>query len=153
MPATPPIRIVICDDDPDELLFFQLALANMGLQYDVAWVESGADLIRYLTTVTTKPDLVFLDINMPGSPGLDALQEIRSNTSIRDQTVIIHSTSRAPDIVDAAFHLGANRYFVKTFSLLNLEHFLKQIILLEPEKLRSPDKDSFCITEPFPYNR
>jgi CheY-like chemotaxis protein len=67
-------RILIVDNDPQLRLLYELELHQMG--YDTITCASGTECLRDL--LQEKPDLVVLDIQMPGPDGLEILQSIRS---------------------------------------------------------------------------
>jgi DNA-binding response OmpR family regulator len=70
-------KILIVDDDPNLRMLYELELQRMG--YDTTACESAAACMQYLARET--PDLVILDILLPGRDGLEILQSIRSSHS------------------------------------------------------------------------
>ena len=105
-------RIVIADDDADirELVVFKLRHAG----HDVVPVGDGAAAIE--ACGTERPDLVILDVMMPGMSGLDAARVIRADNTF-DGLPIIMLTARAQDSdIEQGFDAGAEDYIVKPFS-------------------------------------
>jgi DNA-binding response OmpR family regulator len=105
-------RIVIADDDADirELVVFKLRHSG----HDVVSVGDGAAAIESCSQ--ERPDLVILDVMMPGMSGLEAARAIRADTRL-DGLPIIMLTARAQDSdIEQGFDAGAADYIVKPFS-------------------------------------
>jgi len=105
-------RIVIADDDADirELVVFKLRHGG----HEVVPVGDGAAAVEACTA--DKPDLVILDVMMPGMSGLDAAKALRAN-SVMDDLPIIMLTARAQESdIEQGLAAGADDYIVKPFS-------------------------------------
>ena len=105
-------RIVIADDDADirELVVFKLRHGG----HDVVPVGDGAAAVEACTA--QKPDLVILDVMMPGMSGLDAARALRKDSTM-DGLPIIMLTARAQETdIEQGFEAGADDYIVKPFS-------------------------------------
>lgn len=76
-------KIAVVEDNIDNRLLVRAILMD---NYEVSEYESGAAAIEGITSAP--PDLVLLDISLPGMDGVDVLRELRSNPSLRDLPVI-----------------------------------------------------------------
>jgi DNA-binding response OmpR family regulator len=109
--------ILVADDDRDirDLVIFKLRQAG----HDVSSADDGAtalDAIRAL-----RPELVILDVMMPGLSGVDVTRELRDDPDLA-ATRIILLTARAQEAdVQAGFAVGADDYVVKPFSPRELQ--------------------------------
>jgi len=107
-----PANIVIVDDNAvvREVLRGMIRHDDrLTIVGEAATGESAIDLVKSL-----KPDLVCLDVMLPGVDGLEVLRAIRAaNPDIRVILVTGHSTS---DVVDKALKAGANGFVVKPFN-------------------------------------
>jgi len=80
------------------------------------------------------PDVIFMDINMPGIDGVEVLRFLRSDPLTADVPVIIVSGEDQPVTKQAAFDAGANDYLVKPPTLEQIEAALDKVIhLTQPE--------------------
>jgi CheY-like chemotaxis protein len=75
--------IAVVEDNPDNRLLVQVMLDPL---YAVAEYETGGDALAGLRQ--HKPDLVLLDISLPGMDGTEVLRQIRADTGLRDLPVI-----------------------------------------------------------------
>ncbi|GAA1930836.1 hypothetical protein GCM10009737_35980 [Nocardioides lentus] len=105
-------HIVVADDDADIRELVEFKLTTMG--HRVVATSDGAaalDAIR-----AERPDLVVLDVMMPGMSGLEAVAEIRRDPTLANLPVIL-LTARAQDSdVETGLHSGADQYVTKPFS-------------------------------------
>ena len=104
-------RIFIVDDDQDIRKILSLILRSE--LYDVVGQASnGVDILQKL--LVAKPDIVLLDINMPGTSGLDVLEEIKKVYG-HIKVIMISSSSNSEDVKTAVCR-GASGYIVKPFN-------------------------------------
>lgn len=105
-------RIVIADDDPDirELVAFKLRHEG----HDITDVGDGAAAVA--ACVEQTPDLVILDVMMPGMSGLDAAREIRADEKLRTLPIIMLTARAQESDIEQGFQAGADDYVVKPFS-------------------------------------
>jgi DNA-binding response OmpR family regulator len=104
------------DDDPRLLHIVAMYLGIEG--YDVVTAESGEDGLTEIGS--TRPDLVVLDIMMPGMDGIEVCRRIRTNTQTADVPVLMFSALSGDDDVERARLAGANHLITKPFNLVGL---------------------------------
>ncbi len=104
-------KILIADDEPGIRDMLRLYLENE--QYEVIEAENGAQALRL--TADQKPDLVLLDIMMPGMDGYQTLKHIRKDNNI---PVIIISAKDEDASKILGLDLGADDYISKPFNPL-----------------------------------
>src|SRR4029077_16624983 len=75
-----------------------------------------------------QPDFIFLDLNMPGMNGIQALEELKKEETISDIPVVVYSTSILPAEKEKALQLGASFFFIKPSSIAELVKSLKEIL-------------------------
>jgi CheY-like chemotaxis protein len=106
------LEILIADDDQEDIDLLCEALAQVPFRSRVETVTTGRELVGRLET-GTKPDLIFLDINMPQKNGIECLREIGLNSELSKIPVIIQSGSSNDRDIDQCYELGARVYIVK----------------------------------------
>ncbi len=104
--------VLVAEDDPDVRDLIERKLRGDGM--DVLAVSDGVAALHACRTA--RPDLVLLDVMMPGMTGLQICQELRSHVATRDlPVVLITARARAVDI-QTGYDSGADDYIVKPFS-------------------------------------
>jgi two-component system cell cycle response regulator len=127
-------KILIVDDAPDTLEIIQKLLHYEG--YDVAMASTGEEGVRRVGE--EKPDVVLMDINLPGMDGTEALRRIRIINPI--QCVIMLTAFATVDNAIRALKEGASDFVKKPFENEHLIHIVNQCLenyktLKEKEKL------------------
>jgi two-component system phosphate regulon response regulator PhoB len=105
-------RVLVVDDEPDITALVAYHLAKAG--YRVSTAASGPDALR--AAREERPDLVILDIMLPGVSGYDVLAELRRREETRDVGVILLTARREEADRIRGLSLGADDYLVKPFS-------------------------------------
>ncbi len=124
------IRILLADDDIDDCDLFATALVMLEEKYSFTTVHDGNQLIQYLKTcmVTSLPDIIFLDLNMPCKNGYECLVEIKSNDKWKNIPVIIFSTSFDQQTINQAYKVGARHYIGKPSSFEKLKKVIQSAV-------------------------
>ena len=120
--------IFLVDDDDDDRIFFGEAFNSLRINHTLTYFEDGILLMDFLHLGQNLPDIIFLDLNMPGKSGMECLREIRSNSALRDIAVAIYSTSSLEMDIENAFISGANIYIRKPNEFESLQKILSKII-------------------------
>ncbi|MDA8333530.1 MAG: response regulator transcription factor [Peptococcaceae bacterium] len=105
-------RILVVDDEPSIL-----ELLKVNLERDGYAVETAADGVKALEAVARRrPDLVLLDVMLPGLDGLAVCRELHQNPSTRDMPIIMLSARREELDKILGLEMGADDYVTKPFS-------------------------------------
>jgi CheY-like chemotaxis protein len=127
-----PLRILHVEDNPADALLAREAFAGGDLPWRIHWVDNGFEALNLLRrrgdhAAATRPDLVLLDLNLPGMYGLDLLDEIKTDPALAHLPVIILSTSRDPQDVRKAYRRHAASYLVKPMDFQDLREIVAAI--------------------------
>lgn len=131
-------RILLIEDEEDiaSLIKLQAEVSGYKLHVEVDGINGFRAVER------EKPDLVILDIMLPGQNGLDVCRKIKSTPELRDIPVII-LTARSEEIdVVLGLELGADDYVAKPFSPKVLFSRIKAVLRRQKE----PEKSSNIVT-------
>jgi CheY-like chemotaxis protein len=115
-----PKIILVADDDENDVFFLRRAFAKSGLLHTVIHVSDGQKAIQYLLgegiyadrKSNPFPDLLLLDLKMPGTDGFDVLAMVRSVPQL-DLPIVVFSTSALMVDIQTAMKLGALDYMAK----------------------------------------
>ena len=105
--------IFYADDDHDDQEIFKNALHDIEYDADLYFQNHGEELLNDLRYHSVVPNLIFLDLNMPGRTGFHILQEIREMKEFCNIPIIILSTTSDPVAAHRAKNLGANLFITK----------------------------------------
>lgn len=128
-----PITILMADDDDDDYLLTKKALEESKLLNTLVRVTDGEQLLDYLyrrgdyASVTERPGVILLDLNMPRKDGREALREIKSDPTLNDIPVVIFTTSKAEEDIYRSYQLGSNSFITKPVTFDNLITVMKTL--------------------------
>ncbi len=107
-------------------------MTDTKLLVEMVRVSSGADALALLLREppyadADRPDLILLDLNMPGMSGQEVLAEIRTHPELRRIPVTVLTASSAEADIAASYDLGANCYVQKPVDLTQFERIVASI--------------------------
>lgn len=138
--------LLLADDDPDDCTFFKDALAAAKLPAQLNIVNNGADLMLYLrASLNNLPEIIFLDLNMPGKSGFECLDEIKGEETLKHIPVVIFSTSPDRNNTESLYENGAHYYIRKPADFIKLQEVIKLAIDLISATPGRPDKEKFVL--------
>ncbi|WP_053981478.1 response regulator [Marinagarivorans algicola] len=129
------MTILMADDDDDDRLMTQDALAESRVLNDFKYVSDGVELLSYLRREGKYaddikyplPSLILLDLNMPRKDGREALMEIKSDKVLRRIPVVILTTSKEQEDKIRGYDLGAASFISKPVSFDGLVELMKAL--------------------------
>jgi two-component system phosphate regulon response regulator PhoB len=122
-PMTARLRILVIEDERDLVDVLTFNLEREG--YDPLVAYEGQEGLRKAQTM--KPDLILLDIMLPGVNGLDICRELRSGERTRDIPIIMMSARSEETDQVVGYSLGADDYVVKPFGVKVLMQKIKAL--------------------------
>ena len=130
-----PITILMADDDEDDRLLTQDALAESRVLNELHFVEDGVELLEYLErrgkfedkNSSPRPGLILLDLNMPRMDGREALEAIKANPNLKGIPVVILTTSKQEEDMVKGYNLGAASYITKPVTFDGLVDLMKTL--------------------------
>jgi CheY-like chemotaxis protein len=120
--------VMLIDDDEDDREIFLTVIKENASSVVCNVAENGREALDKLTQEFIKPDLIFLDLNMPRMNGREFLTEIKKFDSLRDIPVIILSTSADKETISETRKLGAQHFISKPDKFSTWETLLKQAL-------------------------
>lgn len=118
-------KIFICEDEPAIAKLIKLRISADGYR-DILIFENGEVLLAHLKN--EKPDLLILDVMIPGIDGMTVLKTIKSSDEFKTiKVVILTAMSRESDIV-SCLDAGADDYITKPFSPAELSSRVKKYL-------------------------
>ncbi|HTB32522.1 MAG TPA: response regulator [Bacteroidia bacterium] len=120
--------ILLVDDDHSERELFKEAVLEVDPDISYLSAEDGTDALTLLTSIADNlPDVIFMDINMPGMNGWTCLIKIKDDERFQNIPVIMYSTSNHQRDVDIAMEYGALCFCVKPENYKTLTYIIKVV--------------------------
>jgi len=124
MTATTLTRILYIEDEPDIQAVARLALENIG-GYTLEVCSTGAESLE--KGPSFNPDLILMDVMMPGMDGPTTLAELRKNPGLTETPVIFMTAKVQPDEISELKSLGAIDVIAKPFDPMTLSQVISDI--------------------------
>ena len=136
-----PKKFLIIDDDTDDSELFAEALTAIKSATVCYCAGDGEEAIQKLSEKEIeKPDMIFLDINMPVMDGWDCLSKLKSTDQFKDIPVIMHTTSSLKNDKDLARKLGALCFITKQSDFQILKRMLEIVV----NKMTKQEYETLC---------
>ncbi len=125
--------VLLVEDDPGDAGLVRIAMRRSRHATRLHHVKDGVEAMAFLRrgaghAQAPRPDLVLLDLNLPGCSGHEVLEEIRADSLLRCIPVVILSTSGAERDIKKAYTLGASGYVSKP---MDVDAFTRAIHSIE----------------------
>ena len=117
-----PLYVLLVEDNPGDVRLMREALRAGNSTRKLDAVEDGEEALAYLRrrhpyTDAPRPDLIFLDLNLPRKDGREVLSEIKQDDKLRRIPVVVLTTSEAERDISRVYELHANCYVKKPTDL------------------------------------
>jgi len=129
------MKTLLIEDDFAHAALILRALGNVLDTEDVSHVDDGAEALDLIyhrgkygdPDAYPRPDLILLDLRLPGMDGMDVLRTLKSDDSTRNIPIVILSTSDRPRDVDECYARGANAFVTKPLAYRDFSNKIAQL--------------------------
>lgn len=123
------MAVLLIEDDPGDADLIAIVFQRQRETIQLKIVDDGEEAIAYLrqTAHEVLPDLILLDLNLPGKSGREVLQAIKTDEQLKQIPVVILTGSKAPEEVLTSYKLGANAYLTKPVGLAGFTTIIQSI--------------------------
>ena len=136
-------KFLLVDDDEDDAVLFCEEVTSLDPVMKCYKAENGQQVFDLLSRYRPeKPDVIFLDINMPVMDGWECLRRLKEDSDYRHIPVIMYSTSSARKDVEKAYNLGAFTFLTKPESMRELSKIL-HVVAKTPQQSLLNELQSF----------
>jgi two-component system, chemotaxis family, response regulator Rcp1 len=125
------MHLLLVEDNPGDVGLVRMALAPFLAQgtLQLSTVTQGDEALAFLLhhapyTQGAAPDVVLLDLNLPGKSGYEVLAELKQDPALRSIPVVVLTTTQNAQDINRCYELGASAYLVKP---LELEQYLSVV--------------------------
>jgi CheY-like chemotaxis protein len=129
---TRPFRVLLVEDNPGDADLIRDTLENGSHKLDMSVVSDGASASDYLLrrgryADAERPDLILLDLNLPGVDGRKVLADMRLHSQLRAIPVVVLTSSDAASDIVGSYQAGASCYVTKPGELTEFQSAVKSI--------------------------
>ena len=121
-----PFQILLIEDNPDHAFLARRELKKCGLPIEMSHAENSTVALDWLREHL--PDLILLDIKLPGRDGFELLILLKADERTRDIPVVLLTSSPSPSDIERATRLGAASYFTKPLQAESIKGILEQLV-------------------------
>ncbi len=133
-----PVEILLVEDSYSDANLTIKSLGKTSIANNLHWIEDGEAAIEYLRRqgeyiTATRPDLILLDLNLPGLDGREVLAEIKADPDLKRIPVVVLTTSADEQDVLKSYDLNANCYITKPvdiYQFLQIVHLINDFWLV-----------------------
>ncbi|PCK09315.1 MAG: hypothetical protein COA42_04735 [Alteromonadaceae bacterium] len=133
---------LIVDDNPDDFEATLRSIRKAGIKNPIDRCVDGEDCLAYLfregaysaRSRSEAPQLIILDLNLPGTDGRDVLKELHKDQTLEAIPVIVFSTSEDERDVRECYQFGASAYMKKTTDISTLAATIRRLCDKSPHK-------------------
>ncbi|MBQ0902373.1 response regulator [Micromonospora sp. U21] len=127
-----PVRILVVDDDPGDVLMIEEALADSDVDKVIDVVSDGEEAMEFLRAegrhlTARRPDVILLDLNMPRMDGRQVLGAVKQDEDLRTIPIVVLTTSNADTDIVGSYTLQANAYVTKPIDLDDFNDVVRRI--------------------------
>ncbi len=121
------IRVLLIEDNPGDIRLTQEIFKEGSLKCELEVAQDGYEAMEFLKNISESeeknyPDLILLDLNLPGLNGKEILQKLKNSEDFKRIPVVVLTTSHAPDDINSSYDLHANCYITKP---IDVEQFIQ----------------------------
>jgi len=128
-----PIEVLLVEDNPADVRLTRLALQGGAIEKHLNIAADGESALAFLRqqgpySASPRPDLILLDLNLPGKSGHEVLAEIKQDNNLRTIPTVVLTTSDREHDIKLSYELAANCYVTKP---IGLNPFLQAVRKIE----------------------
>lgn len=135
--------LVIEDSNEDFEAFCRIITQVSQVSLEIHRCVDGDEALDFLNQAHHHPDLIVLDLNLPGTDGRETLVLIKSSKSLRTIPIVVLSTSSNPKDIADCYQSGVNSYMLKPMNInylkdslrVMLDYWFQAMVLPNPAKL------------------
>lgn len=127
-----PVRILMAEDNPADVRLIQEVLRDSKVLNELHVVRDGVLAMQFLRREgpyadAPRPNLIFLDLNMPRKDGREVLAEVKADPDLRRIPVVVMTSSQAEEDIARAYDQHANCYVRKPVDFVQFHKVVREI--------------------------
>lgn len=126
--------ILVVEDDSSDVKLLMASITDDEFKNNIKFAHNGQEAVDFLkrdnnysTRTSRNPDLILLDLNIPLINGIEVLEIIKSDISLKTIPVVVFSSSNYDLDIKKCYDLGINSYVVKPMDFVNYKKTVQQL--------------------------
>ncbi len=144
-------RILLAEDDPNDIELILVALEEYNLRHQVDVVRDGTDVLDYLyrrgkftDRANGHPVVILLDLKMPKVDGIEVIRRVKGDSALKTIPIVVLTSSKEDQDLIKSYNLGVNAYVVKPVAFDKFIKTVKQLGLFWALINETPPKTIDC---------
>ncbi|SDC29328.1 Response regulator receiver domain-containing protein [Sphingomonas sp. YR710] len=126
------VNILLVEDNPGDAMLVRESMRDIKLHNRLHHVSDGDEAMRFLRrtgeyTDAARPDLILLDLNLPGMSGREVLSAIKGDANLEVIPIVVMTSSSAERDIVESYEIGANCYVTKPLDLDQFMHVVQSV--------------------------
>ena len=127
--------VLTVEDSDEDFEAFRRGWQKSGIKNPLYRCENGDEALYFLfnhgkyadKSLYPRPELILLDLNLPGTDGREVLAEIKNDPNLKTIPVVVFTTSANPKDLEICYQNGANSYIIKPINAQSLMSMIKKL--------------------------
>lgn len=134
------INILLVEDNPGDIRLTQEAIKTTDREVTLQTITHGDEAVEFFQQATegSLPDLVLLDLNLPGQDGCEVLETVRGDSRLKPLPVIMLTSSEADEDIARCYDAQANAYLTKPTDPAKFRSLVEELERFWFEQARLP---------------
>ena len=128
------LNVLMAEDDKDDFDVLADAISKVPVKVILSRAENGDVLMKLIHEKI--PDLLFLDIILPGRDGRDCIREIRSDKKFDKLPIIVYTSLKDLDTIEFCYRWGSNLFVQKPQTYSEIADIVRRIFSIKWKKLQ-----------------
>jgi two-component system, chemotaxis family, response regulator Rcp1 len=121
------VDVLLIEDNEGDIGLIKHAIRLSAARINLLVATSGVDGLKHLRASKPRPNLVILDLNIPGMSGYDVLREMKADAELEEIPVVVFTSSEAARDVRMAYRMHANSFVRKPTDLDEFVHTVSEM--------------------------
>ena len=131
------LRIVLVEDDEWDIDLMRYSLKQRNIPFELEVYNHGIAASRFFEHTHSIPDIIVLDVNLPGIAGTDLLKQIKKNALLHNIPVLILTTADNPEYKELALREGASKFITKVVHVKEMSTVIDTMLELTGRQAQS----------------
>lgn len=122
------MNILLIEDDNIEIMKLQRTVSKLSLNHNIIEAKNGEEAIAFLESGKQLPDIILLDLNMPRMSGIEFLEILKKDATLRYLPTVVLTTSENRVDLLKCYEIGISGYIIKPLKYEDYQDKLAKVL-------------------------